>query len=260
VRAAIQLLRPYTTFLAFLSILVPTLYRTKSFLFSALQAIPLLFISMCTFLINDLDDVEKDKINHPSRPLPRGDISPVLVVIIYYTCLAAALLTIRLGVQNQRAEFLYYALLTLAISYGYIVEYLPIFKPVYVAGTSALPILILIALYPPETMLYLMAGAVFAFILGRELCLDLMDRPGDAVSALHRVHPSRLATIALSLEVAGLLLVSPLIATVTDLLIGTIMTALIALAWLCWFKHHRFRAATNLMKAAMYVGLYFLIS
>jgi geranylgeranylglycerol-phosphate geranylgeranyltransferase len=215
---------------------------------------------MCTFLLNDLDDLERDMINHPERPLPRGDITPTLVVLLYYVCLALALLTIRFGIGNSRAEFLYYVLLTVAISYSYIVDYLPTFKAAYVAAASTLPLVVLISLYPYETSLYLIAAAVFAFILGRELCLDTLDRKGDTASPIHRIDPKRLAIAAFALEIMAFLLLSSLIATRLDLLVALFMAILLVVAARCWFGRHQFRVATGLMKVVMYVGLYFLVN
>lgn len=259
-RAILCLTRPYTSVLSFLSILLPVYVRTNSLGVGVSQAAPLLFISICTFVINDLDDVEKDRINHPERPLPSGEISPNVVVVFYYICLALALFTTRFGVTSDEAAFLYYLILTLSISYGYVVEYLPTIKAPYVAGTSTLPVLILTALFPNEHALYLIAFAVFAFMLGRELCLDVIDRPGDPVSLLHKVDNQRIAIFAFASQGAGLLLISFQIATAVALLVFLTMVVSVALASMFWFWHRQRRVATGLMKVTVYLGLYFLVT
>jgi 4-hydroxybenzoate polyprenyltransferase len=258
-RATIRIIRPYSSLLAFLSILVPLLARSGNLSLSLQKAIPLLFASMCTFIVNDLDDIEKDKINHPERPLPAGELKPVLAVVLYFACLGAALFTIRFFVGTNHLSFLYYTLLVTCISYGYVVEYLGGIKPLYVAGTSSIPILVIVYLYPRESLLYRVAVANFFFMLGRELCKDLLDRPGDPVSFLHKFEPRRLATFAFASQLAGLFL---LLLQVEDLLgfVNIVLMAVVfALACLYWFRWQRPMLATQLMKGILFLGLYFLI-
>jgi geranylgeranylglycerol-phosphate geranylgeranyltransferase len=257
--AVLQMARPYSSLLTFLSILVPVWARTDDLSLSLREAAPLLFVSICTFLINDLDDIEKDKINHPERPLPSGYVSPVFVAILYYTCLALALFTTRFCIDSSSAAFLYYLLLTMCISYGYVVEYLPGVKALYVAAASSIPVLILVAYFPNDIKLYRVAVALFSFMLGRELCKDLLDRPGDPISFLHNIEPQRIATFAFAAQGAGLILLSLRIVArfaIVDLLL---MIALLVLSYLCWFTFGRQRSATALMKVVIFLGLYFLL-
>jgi geranylgeranylglycerol-phosphate geranylgeranyltransferase len=258
-RATIRLLRLDSSILAFLSILIPVFVRSNDLGESFKRAIPLLFISMCTFIINDLDDLEKDRTNHPDRPLPRGYVKPVFVVVLYYVCLALALWTTRIYIPDGYVAFWYYLLLTTAISYGYVVEYLPGLKPAYVAGASSIPVVILAAFYPQETELYLVAVALFAFMLGRELCMDVRDRPGDPASFLHAIHPKRMANLAFALQATGLLLLSFQITKLPNLLDLLLMTLLWGLALISWFRWGRLKLATGLMKAVVFLGLYFLL-
>lgn len=260
IRAATQLIRPYTTLLTFLSLLLPVFARSHDLTLSTLRAAPLLFVSMCTFMLNDLDDVDKDRVNHPDRPLPRGLIAATSVVTVYYVVLALALFTIHFGIADSRASFLYYALLTLAISYGYIVEYLPAVKAPYVAAVSTIPPLILATFYPRERDLYYVAVALFAFMLGRELCKDVLDRAGDPRSWLHKFQANRVAAVAFGLELTGMLLVSLCSTRMLDVIVCISMLLLLILAYLAWFVRHKRLAATHLMKMVLYVGLYFLIS
>jgi geranylgeranylglycerol-phosphate geranylgeranyltransferase len=214
---------------------------------------------MCTFIINDLDDVEKDRINHPERPLPSAQVPPYLVALFYYVCLASALLTIRFCIGAHYISFFYYLLLTLSISYSYVVEYLPAMKPVYVAGASSIPVLIVTTYYPRETSLYWVAVAIFFFNLGRELCKDLPDRPGDPVSVLHAIDPRRVAVAAFGFQAAGLGLLSLHIKTLLGFLAILVMAMLFAVAYICWFRLDRVTQALALMKAMIFCGLYFLL-
>lgn len=81
--------------LAFLAIFLPLLVRTGNLAQSLGRAIPLLFVYMCAFIANDLDDVEKDRVNHPERSLPAGYVTPAVAAILYFACLALALFSTR---------------------------------------------------------------------------------------------------------------------------------------------------------------------
>jgi 4-hydroxybenzoate polyprenyltransferase len=236
---------------------MPLFARTGNLKLALARAVPLLFIAMCTFIINDLDDVERDRINHPARPLPRGEVKPEFVVGLYFVCLALALFTTRFCVPASVA-FWYYTVLLMSISYGYVVEYLSIIKPWYVAAASSIPIVILLRYYPQESALYRVGVALFVFMLGRELCKDVVDRPGDPTSPLHRVPADRVARLAFASEVVGLLLLVPGATHALPAIDLLIMTALLALAYLCWFKWHRTARAVGIMKVVIFLGLYFL--
>jgi geranylgeranylglycerol-phosphate geranylgeranyltransferase len=258
-RGVLKIIRPYSSLLAFLAILVPILARSNDLSLSLRRAIPLLFISSCTFIINDLYDIEKDKDNHPERPLPSGQLKPTVVASLYFICLAAALFTTRSFIGANHIAFFYYLLLTISISYGCVVEYLSSMKSIYVAGASSIPVLIIVAYYPSETALYKVAAAFFFFNLGRELCKDLLDRPGDPVSVLHKVQPERVATVAFASQVVGFIVLSLQTKGLLGALDFLAMIGLWALSYIYWFRLRQPKKATALMKAVMLLGLYFLV-
>lgn len=257
-RAIFQLTRLETSLLSFLAIFIPLFVRNKDLSLSFRRAVPLLFISVCTFIANDLDDIEKDQVNHPDRPLPSGYFSPVFAVVLYFTFLALALFSTRYFIPTG-IDFLYYAAISLSISYGYIAEYIPILKSPYVAIAATVPILIIAVLYPHETKLYIVAGSVFLMTLGREICMDIKDRAGDPASFMHRFRPKPLGAVAFSLQTLGLLLLVSLINRVGDIIDLLAMTFLLALSGILWFKHERYKLSLILLKIQLFVGLYFLI-
>jgi geranylgeranylglycerol-phosphate geranylgeranyltransferase len=259
IRATLQLIRADSTLLSFLSVFIPVFARTNNLDTSLAKALPLLFVSMCTFIINDLDDIEKDKINHPQRPLPSGQVKPAFVATLYYVCLALALLTVRYLIEDSRIAFWYYLLLTLSISYRCVVEHLLGLKSLYVAGAASIPILIIVRNFPERTGLYYVAAAVFLFTLGRELCMDICDRPGDPISPLSFVKSERIATLAFVFQGAGLALLSVQIAGWAELIDLSFMIALFASAYQFWFKLRRQNIAIALMKSVLFLGLYFLL-
>jgi geranylgeranylglycerol-phosphate geranylgeranyltransferase len=258
IRAVTQLVRPYSSLPAFLAICLALLSRTHDLTLSLKKSIPMLFVGMCTFIANDLDDIEKDRINHPDRPMPSGEIKPAIATICYFISLAASLFTIRFYIGSTPVSFLYYVLLSLCISYRYIVEYLPGVKPAYVAAAASVPILIVVTYYPRENGLYSLTVAVFLFVLGRELCEDLLDRPGDPVSFIHSLAPRRVATIALLCQAAGLFLLSFQARGWMEVIDLFVILVVLTLSYICWFRLRRFTTATALMKGILFLGLYFL--
>lgn len=241
-----------------LAFLIPIFMRSRDLGMSLGRAIPLFFIGMCTFIANDLDDIEKDKINHPERPLPNGHIKPSIAVAIYFTCLMSALLTTRSYIKDSTA-FWYYALLALSISYGYVVECFPGFKSLYVASVISIPALILATTYPKEKGLYLVAVSIFLFVLGKELHMDFLDRAGDAMSFMHKINPGPLAATAFSLQLIGLLLLGIQIDEPSDIVVMVLILSLLVLSILYWLKSASYKKGRALMDAQLFIGLYFLV-
>lgn len=257
--ALLQITRPSSSLLTFLSVLIPVYVRTNDFGISLRRSLPLLFASMCTFIGNDLDDTEKDRINHPERPLPSGRIAPSVAASAYFVSLLLGLLSIRFYVGTNRIAFLYYALLATWISYHYVVEYLPTIKALYVASVSILPVLIVAAYYPSEHTPRHVAAALFLFMLGRELCKDLPDRAGDPKSRLHSVQPLAVARSAFAIQAVGLILLG---LRISGPLTGTIFVAMsvgIVVAYLCWFRGERLLTALRIMQVVLFLGLCFLL-
>lgn len=256
-RAILQLTRLGTSLLGFVAIFLPLLVRTDDLRVSLGRAIPLLFICICTFIANDLDDVERDRVNHPERPLPTGHLTPAAAGIMYFTSLFLALFSTKYYV-TQGVAFWYYGLAIISVSYGYVIDCFPSFKAPYVAAASSVPILIVASWYPNEARLYILAGSVFLVSLGREICMDITDRAGDAVSFMHRFEPRPLALVAFCFEAAGLLLLVAQVRGPRDVaaLLGTMV--LLAIAAVYWFRFASYHLACFLMKMLLVVGLYFL--
>lgn len=134
----------------------------------------------------------------------------------------------------------------------------PGFKSLYVSCTISIPVLIVAAFYPTEGRLYIVAIALFFVVLGRELCMDFVDRAGDAVSFMHRIDERPLAVAAFSSQAIGLLLLVGQAAEPLDILVIILMASLLALAGRYWFKLASHKKAIALMKGQLFVGLYFL--
>jgi 4-hydroxybenzoate polyprenyltransferase len=257
-RAILRLIRLSSSLLGALAIFLAFLARTNSLGLSLGKAVPLFFIAVCTFIANDLDDLERDRVNHPERPLPARHLTPELAAVLYFVSLGLALFSTRHFVAQDIA-FWYYGLMTLSISYGYIVECLPSVKTSYVAAASSVPLLIVATSYPNERRLFVVAVTVFLLTLGREICGDILDRAGDAISYMHRFKPTSLALISFSLQLTGLLLLAFAMRKPGDIIALLAMAFLLALSSVYWFKLARYRRATLIMKIQLFAGLYFLV-
>jgi geranylgeranylglycerol-phosphate geranylgeranyltransferase len=256
-RAIFQIIRLDSSLVAFLSVSVPIFTRTNSLEEGIKHGSPLLFISMCTYIINDMADIEKDRTNHPDRPLARGQLNPALAAGLYFFCLGLALFSIRYCIAAGMIAFWYYLLLTAVISYNYVVEFLPALKATYVAAATSIPIQIVIANYPTESDLYLVAGGVFFFTLGKELCMDICDRPGDLPSFMHTLNPNRVASVAACSMICGLTLLLPQVKDACGGLVLLLMTFLLMISMNLW-ANRRPRTAIDLAKVNILLGVYFL--
>ncbi len=257
-RAMLRLTRLGTSLLAFVAIFLPMFVRTNDLKLSVGRAIPLLFICVCTFVANDVDDVEQDRVNHPDRPLPAGHLSPAVAGITYFTSLGLALFSTKYYV-TQGIAFLYYGLIAISISYGYILACFPSLKAPFVAAVSSIPILIVASWYPDEIKLFVVASSVFLVSLGREICMDIEDRAGDRVSLMHRFNPRALAIVAFCLDAAGLLLLVGHLHKLGEVITFSFLVGLLVLAVLHWFKYAKYDRASFIMKLQLAIGLYFLI-
>ena len=253
----LHLIRLENTLVTFLAVFLPLLVHSRDVRESFCKAAPMLFISICTYVANDLDDIERDRVNHPERPLPSQQISPTIAAFLFFLALAITLLSIRAYV-GPKVAFWYYTLTIISISYRYIVEWLPVVKAPYVAIAITFPVLIVANTYSEERSLYLIAGAIFCHSLGREICKNVLDRAGDPISIMHRISPAALAVFGFSIQTVGLLLLMPIAAGFLDALAIAVMTLLLAVSATQWFNFRKYYRALICTKVQFLLGLYFL--
>lgn len=164
--------------LAALTIFIPVAVHSNSITKAIYYSLPIFLSSMMAFVINDVHDIERDKVNHPERILPSGELSLRSAVIIYYVILIFTLVSI-----NQFAPFnlvfYYVTFLLLAINYNYIIDFFPLIKTVYVAIAATVPVIIsqLLINFLPE--FWVLPLSLFLFILSREILMDINDIKGD---------------------------------------------------------------------------------
>lgn len=256
-RALVEITRLDSAFLGWLSVFVPFFSRTGDAWTSALQALPILFICISTFVANDLDDQDKDAINHPRRPLPSRQLPASVATIIFFVSLAAALFSIKHLIE-VRIAFWYYSLTVTSVTYGYLVDSLPALKTVYVAACASAPIMIVSRVFPTDEGLLVVAAAVFLATVGRETCMDIRDRLGDRPSAMHRIGSTWLAAAAVTLQAVALIVMLAVVRRPLHVIALIAMALTLAIAILFWFRNRR-RLSISLMKMQFALGLAFLI-
>jgi 4-hydroxybenzoate polyprenyltransferase len=257
-RAILRIARIEGSLLAFLAVFLPIYARTGDVVGSVEKGIPILFICSCAFIANDLDDQEKDCINHPERPLPSGHLSPTSATVLYFASLGIALLSTSAYVE-LRTTWVYYLFTIIMISYRFIIEYLPTAKAFYIAVATVIPALIIAPVYPDRHRLYTVAGAAFFHILGREICMNILDRHGDPRSFFHRFTETSQAAVAFASMAIGLMLLTTQVVRPDHMFVMIVFAVLLAVAGFYWFRRSEFKRAISITKFQMLVGLYFLI-
>jgi geranylgeranylglycerol-phosphate geranylgeranyltransferase len=161
-------------------------------------------------VINDIRDLMTDRISHPARPLPRGDIPP-LHAWLYAVFLAIVTIVSALFVSSLHAIATLIPLLILALYTRY-------FKGTPLFGNIVISLLVAYALLfggltgPLFQRLLVPAALAFILNLVREIIKDLQDEAGDrsagiATTALLPEPALRAIITVLCLAYAGFLFV-----------------------------------------------------
>ncbi|MDJ0618820.1 MAG: geranylgeranylglycerol-phosphate geranylgeranyltransferase [Calothrix sp. MO_192.B10] len=137
----------------------------------------LICITSAAFAINDYCDVEKDRINHPNRPLPSGHLSLMQAwwaAVVLFTC--GLILAIPLGFY----PFILVAVSTILLwNYSSLLNYSGIAGNLVVAAiVAALIFLGSLVVGRPFSMLY-PVWFLFCYILAKEIIWDVHDANGD---------------------------------------------------------------------------------
>lgn len=204
--AFVRVARVPSSLLVTLAIFLPILWNGGRWDTALSYAVPILPICTAAFLLNDLHDLERDRENHPHRPLPTGAISVRGGAILFFALLGTALALIE-SLVPEGEVFLYATTVIALINYNYVVSYTPVLKNVYIAAVAILPLLIIGEALESPLALTRLGPPVFLFVLGTEMLSDIKDYRGDvgtAVKGLGLQNAARLAFISKGL--AGLLL------------------------------------------------------
>lgn len=253
-----QLTRLDTCAIVFLCVAIPLFLVTGDPYDSTLRALPLLTISMCGFVINDIHDIEKDRLNHPDRPLARNELSPFAASIIYFLLLGISLVLVKALVDLSHV-YLYLLLLIGLINYNYVVLHVPVLKNVYVAFVGTLPLLILASLVPQRAGYIFVIASLFLFLLAREILMDIEDVAGDGETFSKVVGIERAQWIAFSAKGIGdLALITKVHEGWSAVILGIIVLSDLLCVWL-WRQGSRRQAVLLVMKLQLLLGIYFVL-
>lgn len=250
--ATLNLSRFITSTILFLAILLPLWFHLGDWLFAVTYSVPILTASMNGFIINDISDIEADKINHPERPLPQEEISEFAAVIVYYALLAVTLLTIKILIANQYV-YGYLVFVIGLINYNYVVRHTPKIKNIYIALVGTTPFIVLWQLLPNFEMKLPVISSLFFFVLGRELLMDVHDADGDKDSLAKYIGNHKALKLAFASQIIGIILLLFSAAHIYHFITISVMGISQLLIMYYW---HRVDNQTSLIKATrlMFLG------
>jgi len=142
-----------------------------------LRCSPILLITMAGFVINDIFDVQKDKIAGVMRPISSGNLG-VCTALYYSVALLFAALLIELLLGTLATTSIIAATSIGVVVYSPMARLLPLAKGLFTAMLSCSPLIYggyLIGISP--TIWLLLLGS--AYVIGREVLLDAKDCDGD---------------------------------------------------------------------------------
>ncbi|MCL6495848.1 MAG: geranylgeranylglycerol-phosphate geranylgeranyltransferase [Ignavibacterium sp.] len=128
-------------------------------------------------VINDLFDIEIDKIAHPDRPVANGNLK-IIEAKIFYIVLIIIAISISLILSYQLLIITLFAL-TLLYFYSFILKKIPLFGNTIIAFLTALAFLF--GGIAVDNISGAVIPAIFAFLINliRELVKDAEDYEGD---------------------------------------------------------------------------------
>ncbi len=181
----IKLIRSVNFFITFVSVIVAAIicqpYKTPE-LDIFLAAFAASFALASGNIINDINDIEIDKINKPLRPLPSGKITQKEAYILYALfAFIAILFSIFL---NEMAVVILLSAIILLLIYSKYLQQIPLLGNITVAFLTGLVFIFggVVVENPSAAII----PAVFAFLINliREIIKDMEDVEGDKKAGL----------------------------------------------------------------------------
>ncbi|MCS6788525.1 MAG: UbiA family prenyltransferase [Aigarchaeota archaeon] len=195
----IRLTRPPNGLMMFVAVLAG--HFVSSGRLPELQPLTLSFLAAyclngSSMVVNDLVDVEVDRVNAPERPIPSGAVSPaeakVLATSLGVMGLAAS---VPLGIVPLAIAAFSYAL---ALFYNVSLKQTGLIGNAAVSATVAAPFLFgsAVAVGVPDLGAATLAALAFLSSLGREVVKGIADVEGDSVRGVRTVARVRGAVFA----------------------------------------------------------------
>lgn len=175
----IKIIRPLNAFLASIGVIL-------GFWLSGLTApytrlLLLVSATICALgfgnVINDIKDAESDRINHPQRPIPRGEIPRTGALVFSIILVVAALIAGRIvSVHHLVGVIAPIILLTL---YTLFLKGTPLIGNILISMLVAYSLLFGGLTSPEITTLFIPSLLAFLLNLAREIIKDVQDKEGD---------------------------------------------------------------------------------
>lgn len=177
----VLLLRPPNFLITVASVFVSSLLaggRSEHLTSMILAAVSAGLIGGGGMVVNDIFDVEIDRINKPDRPLPSGNVAQGAAAL-FYGCVSALGLLLNLFLHSS-AQLIAAGAFVLIFFYGYRLKSTPLFGNLAVGVLTGLAFI-----YGGAAVRNLERAAIpalFAFLInvGREIIKDMEDVEGDA--------------------------------------------------------------------------------
>jgi geranylgeranylglycerol-phosphate geranylgeranyltransferase len=254
---ALKISRLPSCTVAFLTVLLPTYAHTHDPGRSLAASVPMFIICMCTFVLNDLNDIDRDRTNHPERPLPSGAISLRATAALFIMTFLGSIITIRL-LTDPALHLLYLAILLFSLGYSPIADCLPKVKTFYVAAIILVGLILVAKTVKMEMDIRLLLTA-FLFVLGREMLMDAQDAAGDGDTIAKWVAPKNATFLAFGLQALGVFILFSAVNAAREAIAASLIAVLlVAIVW-GWRKEDRRRQLLQLMQVQMLSGIAFLL-
>lgn len=169
----------WLAFLTSMHILGLNIYQIEVFF----GFISVTFLVAAGFVLNDINDIEKDRISHPKRPLPSGRIS---VRIALGVCISLLSLSFMFALMSGRIPILFEISLAtlLIIFYTKITHRSGFLANIVTALLSTLPWIMTATIAMEGDQIILPTLITFLLVLTREVILDIHDVVGDRVAGI----------------------------------------------------------------------------
>jgi geranylgeranylglycerol-phosphate geranylgeranyltransferase len=248
-RAYVELTRPLNSLLSGLGAVLATLAFTD-YEISAHSTLVLIVafttgftLTACSMIINDLLDIEVDRVNKPWKPLPRGEASPRIAKILAVTLGSLGVL-VNLTAQNPLLVATALAYCTIGVLYSYMRKHW--WSHTLVAASTTGPIIYgyIAANHPPSKLelAVLFSTVVYAATMGREILKSIQDYRGDTMRGYATIATKFGVNRALKAMITAGLLASLLALTSTILLRTSTAYKALILVTVIVYTHSLLRA------------------
>ncbi len=225
-----------------LSVMLPALHFGTRLIDAFLLCLPFFLAAMAGFALNDFFDAEMDKIDKPHRAIPSGALSKKGVLILALTLLALAVWTVMLGPTGWGGKALQIGTVVGVVIYNK-VKALGKAKTFYTAAICTTPFLFDLLTFEYADLYWMFPLAVFCFITGRELLMDVVDIRGDRLQGIITVPmimgPKRTSVVGFALQLGACLLLAPIGLFGAGWLGGVLVTLLLGMVLaltISWFR------------------------